>query len=64
MPTHGQVGIFSLWLVALLEMVYYSALAMKMGKEVDCNGMKLENGEKIGQIGEREYISGRDERKH
>ena len=45
-------------------MVYYSVLAMKMGKEVDCNGMKLENGEKIGQIGEREYISGRDERKH
>ena len=27
-------------------------LAMKRGNEVECNGIELENGEEIGQIGE------------
>ena len=27
-------------------------LAMKRGKEVECNGKELQNGEEIGQIGE------------
>ena len=29
-----------------------SVLAMKRGKEVECNGIELENGEEISQIGE------------
>ena len=29
--------------------------AMKRGKEVECSGIELENGEEIGQIGEEEY---------
>ena len=32
-----------------------SVLAMKRGKEVECNGIELENGEKISQIGEEGY---------
>ena len=28
-------------------------LAMKRGKEVECNGIELQNSEKIGQIGEK-----------
>ena len=27
-------------------------LAMKRGKEVECNGKQLQNGKEIGQIGE------------
>ena len=30
-------------------------LAMKRGKEVECDGIKLENGAEIGQIGEERY---------
>ena len=30
-------------------------LAIKTGKEVECNGIELENGEEIGQIGEEGY---------
>ena len=30
-------------------------LAMKRGKEVECNGMELENGEEIGQIEKEGY---------
>ena len=30
-------------------------LAMKRGKEVECNGIELENGEEISQIGEEGY---------
>ena len=30
-------------------------LAMKRGNEVECNGIELENGEEIGQIGEEGY---------
>ena len=30
-------------------------LAMKLGNEVECNGIELENGEEIGQIGEEVY---------
>ena len=30
-------------------------LAMKRGKEVECNGIELENEERIGQIGEEGY---------
>ena len=32
-------------------------LAMKRGNEVECNGIELENGEEIGQIGEEGYKS-------
>ena len=32
-------------------------LAMKRGNEVECNGIELENGEEIGQIGEEVYKS-------
>ena len=35
--------------------VWYSkcgVLAMKRGKEVECSGIELQNGEEIGQIGE------------
>ena len=50
-------------------------LAMKLGNEVECNGIELENGEEIGQIEEegykstlakrqRGYTSGWDKRKH
>ena len=28
---------------------------MNRGKEVECNGIELENGEEIGQIGEEGY---------
>ena len=31
------------------------ALAMKRGKEVECDGIQFENSEKIGQIGEEGY---------
>ena len=34
-----------------------AVLAMKRGNEVKCNGIELENGEEIGQIGEEEYKS-------
>ena len=30
-------------------------LAMKRGKKVECNGIELENGNEIGQIGKEEY---------
>ena len=30
-------------------------LAMKKRKEVECNGIELENGEEIGKIGEEGY---------
>ena len=30
-------------------------LALKRGKEVECNGIELENGEEIGEIGEEGY---------
>ena len=30
-------------------------LAMKTGKKVECNGIELENGKEIGQIGKEEY---------
>ena len=54
-------------------------LPLKRGKEVKCNGIELENGEEIGQIGEEVYkylgilekgdicqveMKERDERKH
>ena len=32
-------------------------LVMKRGKEVKYNGIELENGEEIGQIGEKKGIS-------
>ena len=32
-------------------------LAMKRGEKVECNGIELENGEEIGQIGEEGYKS-------
>ena len=32
-----------------------SVLAMKRGKEVECDGIELENREEIGQIGEKGY---------
>ena len=32
-----------------------SVLAMKRGKEVECNRLELENGEEISQIGEEGY---------
>ena len=35
----------------------YGALAMKRGKEVECDGIEFENGEEIGQIGEEGYKS-------
>ena len=32
-----------------------SVLAMNRGKEVECNGIELENGKEIGQTGEEGY---------